>query len=68
MRALTGRSFYTGGATSQEPMSTASNQFNGLSSDPEVKRLLKVMIAKMDARPREVKGKWVISESEEKQE
>lgn len=68
MRALTGRSFFTGGATSSEPTMTASNQVNGLSSDPEVKQLLKVMIAKMDAWPREVKGRWVVSELEEKQE
>lgn len=68
MRTFTGRSFYQGGETSPAPANISTSQTPNMGSDPEVKQLLKVMIAKMDAWPREVKGKWVITDLEEAQE
>ncbi|MFN3758424.1 MAG: phage tail tape measure protein [Algoriphagus aquaeductus] len=68
MRTFTGRSFYSGGETSPMPSGSTSGGDAWTGSDPEVKHLLKVMIQKMDAWPREIKGKWVITDLEEAQQ
>lgn len=68
MRAFTGRSFYSGGETSPTATPSPSPTGGGMETDPEVKQLLRAMVQKIDAWPREVRGKWVISDLEDIQE
>lgn len=66
MRAFTGRSFYSGGETS--PPATPQSSAPSTSANTRTDQLLETLIQEVRKWPREVKGKWVISDLEDIQE
>jgi hypothetical protein len=70
MRSMSGRSFYNGGESSPMPAGNNSpaGQSPGMGSDPEIKQLLRVIAQATSNWPKEIRGKWMISDLEEAQE
>lgn len=66
MRAFTGRSFYSGGDTS--PIAASQSSAPPAPINTRTDQLLETLIQEVRKWPREVKGKWVISELEDIQE